>query len=586
MKKNLDKMAMLFVTVLVLNMITAFSVLSLPPTRIHLAPSNYRYDTDTVTAPCYKFNVTVMVSDVTDLAVYQITIIFNDSIINATRWYEPTGNSTYVFYQRTTLPVPTPPNPGYVHNDPNIGSVTLGSGLFPPPPTQGSFTGSGLLCIVEFHITKIPSEGETLSCDLNINTADTFLLDPVGDEIPDVVKENGYYELRSTAAPPQHTLTINSAPQGVSFTIDSSAYTTPKTLVLDEGTYTITMPSTHETLVFINWTDGVTNRIRAVSLTANTTLTAVYGPPAGTRLYVDPPEIIDPNAVPSTTFDINITIDDVVNLHTCEFNLTYNTDVLGWIGIKLHKVVGQTPRANAISDDEVGYIWAKLTYQEPVTSASPLALVTITFHVENFGTSPLDLHDTHLIDINGDPIDHQTFDGLFMSLIRDVAIINVSLSANSVFEGQLVYINVTAKNLGNINETFDVKAYYDTTNLIGTGHVIDLPPDDEVTLTFTWNTSGVPACHYYTISGEATTVPYESNTANNVYIDGTVKIRFLGDINEDDKVDMSDIYIVIQAFGSYPGHPRWNPVADIDQNGAIDMRDIYIVLKNFGKGCT
>jgi len=55
------------------------------------------------------------------------------------------------------------------------------------------------------------------------------------------------------------------------------------------------------------------------------------------------------------------------------------------------------------------------------------------------------------------------------------------------------------------------------------------------------------------------------------------------DVNRDGKVDLRDISIVAIAFGSYPGHPRWNLIADINQDGKIDLRDIALVARNFGK---
>jgi hypothetical protein len=54
------------------------------------------------------------------------------------------------------------------------------------------------------------------------------------------------------------------------------------------------------------------------------------------------------------------------------------------------------------------------------------------------------------------------------------------------------------------------------------------------------------------------------------------------DINNDGKVDIKDIAIVARAFGSYPGHPRWNPDADLYQDLQIDIRDIAIVASCFG----
>lgn len=57
----------------------------------------------------------------------------------------------------------------------------------------------------------------------------------------------------------------------------------------------------------------------------------------------------------------------------------------------------------------------------------------------------------------------------------------------------------------------------------------------------------------------------------------------LGDVNDDGKVDGFDIAVVAKAFGSYPGHPRWNPDADLSGDGMIDGKDITFVAKNFGK---
>ena len=55
------------------------------------------------------------------------------------------------------------------------------------------------------------------------------------------------------------------------------------------------------------------------------------------------------------------------------------------------------------------------------------------------------------------------------------------------------------------------------------------------------------------------------------------------DVNGDGVVDMRDIGIAAAAFGSYPGHPRWNPDADINQDNVVDMRDLATIARNFGK---
>ena len=57
----------------------------------------------------------------------------------------------------------------------------------------------------------------------------------------------------------------------------------------------------------------------------------------------------------------------------------------------------------------------------------------------------------------------------------------------------------------------------------------------------------------------------------------------LCDINEDGIVNMRDTSIAARAFGSYPDHPRWNPIADINEDNKVDMRDIAPIARNFGK---
>jgi branched-chain amino acid transport system substrate-binding protein len=56
----------------------------------------------------------------------------------------------------------------------------------------------------------------------------------------------------------------------------------------------------------------------------------------------------------------------------------------------------------------------------------------------------------------------------------------------------------------------------------------------------------------------------------------------LEDVNYDGKVDMRDIGITARAFGSYPGHPRWEKEADINFDNKVDMRDIGGTASKFG----
>jgi hypothetical protein len=63
----------------------------------------------------------------------------------------------------------------------------------------------------------------------------------------------------------------------------------------------------------------------------------------------------------------------------------------------------------------------------------------------------------------------------------------------------------------------------------------------------------------------------------------------LGDITGDRKVDIRDIAIAALAYGSFPGYPKWNPIADITgsvylkPDSRIDIRDIALIASNYGK---
>lgn len=53
------------------------------------------------------------------------------------------------------------------------------------------------------------------------------------------------------------------------------------------------------------------------------------------------------------------------------------------------------------------------------------------------------------------------------------------------------------------------------------------------------------------------------------------------DINGDGKVNIIDLTIVALAFGSYPGHPRWNPLCDLDGNNLINIVDLALVAREY-----
>ncbi|MFX1265762.1 MAG: CARDB domain-containing protein, partial [Promethearchaeota archaeon] len=108
------------------------------------------------------------------------------------------------------------------------------------------------------------------------------------------------------------------------------------------------------------------------------------------------------------------------------------------------------------------------------------------------------------------------------SIIHDVAVINVTPSANVVLAGESVNITTTVKNKGTETETFSVTTYYED-NTLETKPVTDLAPDAEEVTTFTWDTTGVAGGNY-TIKATAE-LPGEVNVADNTFIDGDVRVE-------------------------------------------------------------
>ncbi len=57
-----------------------------------------------------------------------------------------------------------------------------------------------------------------------------------------------------------------------------------------------------------------------------------------------------------------------------------------------------------------------------------------------------------------------------------------------------------------------------------------------------------------------------------------------GDLDDDGDVDLSDLAILIVAYGTCEGEPFFSPEADVDGSGCVDVADLAILLTNYGVG--
>lgn len=108
-------------------------------------------------------------------------------------------------------------------------------------------------------------------------------------------------------------------------------------------------------------------------------------------------------------------------------------------------------------------------------------------------------------------------------IFHDVAVLNTTLSSDTVYVGEILDIKVTVKNEGSFTESFGVIFYYDS-YIAGAIFVKSLMPNCIKTLDFHWNTEGVTEGNY-TITAKASAVLGELNIDNNEFIDGVVWIK-------------------------------------------------------------
>ncbi len=175
--------------------------------------------------------------------------------------------------------------------------------------------------------------------------------------------------------------------------------------------------------------------------------------------------------------------------------------------------------------------------------------------------------------------------------VHDVAVTNVTTSKygcqpmETVGKGMTCRIDVTVENQGDFAETFGVTAFADT-NVIGS-QLVTLGSGSSTVVTFTWDTTSY-SFGSRTISAQADIVAGETDTGDNTFTDGIIRVCLVGDVNGDTKVDLKDVYAVGKAFGTTRQGPNppgraYSPNLDINDDDKIDLKDYYATTKNFGK---
>lgn len=207
-----------------------------------------------------------------------------------------------------------------------------------------------------------------------------------------------------------------------------------------------------------------------------------------------------------------------------------------------------------------------------VTALTPYSETTLSFTLEtsliDAGIHTITVSIPYLVN-EADLTDNTFVNGVIEikpkppTVIHDIAIVEINVSNNSVYIGELLQINVSVVNKGNETETFDVETYYDFSS-IGTLRVSALTPGAQVTLIFVWNTSLVHE-DFYQIKASAP-LPSDVNISDNTLVYGIVRVMARPPLPPTHDVavlsvlpsktlvytgEVVSIYIVVQNEGSY-----------------------------------
>jgi hypothetical protein len=305
-------------------------------------------------------------------------------------------------------------------------------------------------------------------------------------------------------------------------------------------------------------------------------------------IYVNPPEIYGLSV--GENFSIDVVVANVSNLYAWSIQLCYKSNVLNasrwdWGPVfKPPDIFNVTVAWTDNYNETHGLIQIDCTFfGDAPTFNGTTTLFTVYFKVKSLDFTLLHLQNTRLFN-NLAPLPeempHVTADGMVRLGLVDVSVTGITLSKN-VANDTVVKINVTVKNFGTLNVTFNVTLYYDLIE-IGIKAVNDLASLSVAEINFEWDTTPVPKGKY-TIIAKVPVLEHEENPDDNVYVDGTVVETIKGDVNGDFKVDIHDIFEFAKAYDTEPGDPRWKPNCDLDNDGLINVRDLFYAARNFGK---
>jgi len=248
-----------------------------------------------------------------------------------------------------------------------------------------------------------------------------------------------------------------------------------------------------------------------------------------TRVFIDPPNIVNPSLGPDSAFTIFAKVSMVSNLNTWQIKILFNASILECVNGYLppgNIFEGKTPIVpGPLIDNSFGSVQFGASLLLQSVNVEMGVLGAVDFRVKSRGTSNLELvsEETFLLDLDlrdiPRAIEGGFFDNRLEEIVHDIAVEDVTPSATDVTLGESISINVKVANQGTVSEDFSVTTFFDSSTVGTQG--ISLDPNEIVTLIFNWEPSFTGT---FTLKATAGPVTGETDIEDNTRVDSTVTV--------------------------------------------------------------
>ncbi len=348
------------------------------------------------------------------------------------------------------------------------------------------------------------------------------------------------------------------------------------------------------------------------SATTSTTTTTAATTTSTTTTLGDPQlEISPPTQTVNvgSTFTVDVDVSSMTDLYAVEFGLSFDPTIVQCDSFtKDTNFIGSTIGFDPTIDNTAGTVSGFSVSKMGASGVSGSGtLATLQFTTLASGTSTISFSNVQLLDSTTAQITPTITDG---SVTVPAAIVEISPSSSSQAVGTAFDVTVVVSNVGDLfSAQFDLAFNpsllqcdsFTDGDFLGTTTGFS-PSIDNTAGTITGfaktkigstgvSGSGTLATIQFTGLSEGTSALTLSNVqlidsnTDTITVDTTdasISLEKLGDASGDGSVDILDLGMIGQSWGSSSGDEGYNDSADLNGDGVVNLLDLAIIGQNWG----